>query len=157
LFHKACRPAVAGAAIILLVAVIEFPDYIRPLRDDSYYMNKEDNPVNRKVGEWIKQNLPENTVLMARKLYVGAYSGRKTVFLPFADYPDVIAYARHKGVDVIVMDEKFKALRPSLEFLFEEWGGHEELVPIVTAFNDKGQKTILYKVSADGTGGDNPR
>ena len=146
LLHKARYPAVAAAAIVLLVAALELPSYIRPLREADYYQPLEDNVANRKVGEWIKQNLPKDVTLMARKLYVGAYSGRKTVFLPYADYPDVIAYARQKGVDVIVMDEKFKALRPQLEFLFDESSPPGDLVPIHTVYNEKGQKIILYKI-----------
>ncbi len=146
LLHKARNPAIAVAAIVLLVAALELPAYTRPLREADYYQRLEDNVVNRKVGEWIKQNLPKDVTLMARKLYVGAYSGRKTVFLPYADYPNVIAYARQKGVDVIVMDEKFKALRPQLGFLFEDSISLPDLVPIFTTKNEKGQKIILYKI-----------
>jgi 4-amino-4-deoxy-L-arabinose transferase-like glycosyltransferase len=143
---KMRNPSMAMAAVVVFVAALDAPAYLQPLRDPNYFQYKEDDPINRTVGEWIRQNLSKDTTLMARKKYVGAYSGRRIVFLPFADYPDMIAYARHKGVDIIVMDEKFKALRPQLEFLFDESGHPEDLVPIYSAHNEKGQKIILYKL-----------
>lgn len=145
---KIRNPIMAMAAVVVFVAALDAPAYLQPLRDPNYFQYKEDDPINRTVGEWIRQSLSRDTTLMARKKYVGAYSGRRIVFLPFADYPDVIAYARHKGVNVIVMDEKFKALRPQLDFLFQEHGRLEDLDPIIAFHNDKGQEIILYKVLA---------
>jgi len=141
------KPAVIIAGIILLVAFFESPPYIRLVSHPGFVIRKdEDDLANLKVAKWIRENLPEDTTLMARKLFIGAYAHRKMVVLPFADYKDVIAYARLKGVDIIVMDEKFKQLRPQLAFLFDQPGKLEDLIPIFTIKNDKGQKIILYKV-----------
>jgi hypothetical protein len=141
------KPAVVITGILIVVAFFESPPYIRLLSQDGYVIRKhEDDLANLKAAEWIKENLPENTTLMARKSFIAAYANRRTVVLPFADYKDVITNARLKGVDVIVMDEKFKQLRPQLAFLFDQPGELEDLVPIFTTLNDKGQKIILYKV-----------
>ncbi|MGH7900753.1 MAG: ArnT family glycosyltransferase [Thermodesulfobacteriota bacterium] len=142
------KPAVVIVGILLLVAFFESPPYIRLVSHPGFVIRKdEDDLANLKVAEWIRESLPEDTTIMVRKLFIGAYANRKTVVLPFADYKDVISYARLKGVDVIVMDEKFKQLRPQLAFLFDEHPGYlEDLIPIFTTENDKGQKIILYKV-----------
>ena len=141
------KPAVIITCILLVVAFFESPPYIRLLSQDGYVIRKEeDDLANLKVAEWIRENLPEDTTLMARKKFLGAYAHRNIVVLPFADYEDVVAYARLKGVNVLVMDEKFKDLRPQLAFLFDRPGTLEDLIPIFTTLNSKGQKIILYKV-----------
>jgi len=58
----------------------------------------------------------------------------------------VIGYGRKKGVDVIIMDEKFKALRPQLVSLFEQAANFEDLIPIFTTEREKKNKIILYKL-----------
>lgn len=141
------KPTVIIAGILLLVAFFEAPPYIRLVSNHGYVIRKdEDDLANLRVAKWIRENLPEDTAIMVRKLFIGAYANRKTVVLPFADYKDVVAYARLKGVDIIVMDEKFKSLRPQLAFLFDQPGRLEDLTPIFITQNDKGQKIILYKV-----------
>jgi 4-amino-4-deoxy-L-arabinose transferase-like glycosyltransferase len=140
------KPAVIIAAILLLVAFVEFPTFIRPIRDRGFYQNMEDDVVNRKVAEWIKKNLPEDTILMSRKAFIPVYANRKFVMLPFADYKDLIAYSRLKGVNVIIMDEKYKQVRPQLAFLLGQPDQLKDLVPIYATQNEKGQKIILYKL-----------
>jgi len=140
------KPAVIIASTIMLVAALEFPSYARPLREADYYKGLEDDVVNRKVAEWVKGNLPDDVKIMARKAFIAAYANRKWIRLPYADYQDVIDYARLKGVHVVIMDEKFKAVRPQLAFLFEQRGPLEELSPIFATQNERGQKIILYKV-----------
>lgn len=140
------KPAVTITSTIMLVAALEFSAYARPLLQADYYQKLEDDVVNRRVAEWVKGNLPDDVKIMARKAFIPAYANRKWIRLPYADYQDVIDYARLKEVDVVIMDEKFKVLRPQLVFLFEQPGPLEELSPIFTTQNERGQKIILYKV-----------
>lgn len=140
------KSAVIIPAIILLVALFETPTFIRPIREKDYYQQMEDDVVNRNVAEWIKKNLPSDTIMMSRKAFIPVYADRKFLMLPFADYQDVIAYSRVKGVNVIIMDEKYNPSRPQLAFLFEKPDQLKDLVPIFTIQNRKGQKIILYKL-----------
>lgn len=145
------KPTFVIAAILLLVSFFESPPYIRLVNHPGFVIRKdEDDLANLEVAKWIRENLPEDTTLMARKLFLGAYAHRRMVVLPFADYKDVVSYARLKGVDIIVMDEKFKHLRPQLAFLFDQPGKLEDLVPVFTTQNSKGQRIILYKVLPEG-------
>jgi hypothetical protein len=140
------KPAVAMGGIVLLVTLLQMPGFLEPLRDPGYYDHYEDDPVNRTVADWIRRNLPEDSVLMERKTFIGMYADRKQVSLPFADYADMITYGRYHGVNVIIMDEKFKAIRPQLAFLFDEAKPPEDLVPIYEIQNKFGKKIILFKL-----------
>ncbi|HET6464430.1 MAG TPA: glycosyltransferase family 39 protein [Nitrospiria bacterium] len=140
------KPAMVTGGIVLLVTLLQMPGFLEPLRDPGYFDRYEDDPVNKVVADWIRKNLPADTVLMERKTFIGMYADRKQVELPFADYADMITYARYQGVNVIVMDEKFKAIRPQLAFLFDAAKPPDDLVPIYETQNKSGKKIILYKL-----------
>jgi hypothetical protein len=146
IFRRSFRVSVG---IVLLVCVFGFPDYIRPFREDNFYDQLEDDPVNRRVGEWIKTNLPKDATLMARKAFIAAYADRKHIPLPFAEYPDVIEYARIKGVDVMIIEEKTRRIRPSLAFLLEQSPDVQDLIRVFSTQSDKGDKIIVYRVLPD--------
>lgn len=89
---------------------LELPPYISPLLQSDYYKNQNTsvNVVNRKITECIKKNLPESKNIMANRAFFPFYANKKWIPLPYADYQDVIEYARRNRVDIVVINEKLK-------------------------------------------------
>ena len=74
---------------------------------------------HRTVGEWLGKGLaaPE-TVIMSRYPALAFHAGAKWVPTPNAEWQDILPYARHKGVDLFIVDERETTeLRPQLDFL----------------------------------------
>lgn len=70
------------------------------------------------AGKWIAENTDLDDRIMARSQIVEYYSHRTTVALPYTDYPQMLAYGRHYGVQYLVLDANTAAnLRPQYEFL----------------------------------------
>ena len=70
------------------------------------------------AGKWIAENTELNDRIMARSQIVEYYAHRTTIALPYTDYPQMLAYGRHYGVQYLVLDANTAAnLRPQFEFL----------------------------------------
>ena len=70
------------------------------------------------AGQWVAENTELNDRIMARSQIVEYYSHRTTIALPYTDYPQMLAYGRHYGVQYLVLDANTAAnLRPQFEFL----------------------------------------
>jgi hypothetical protein len=81
---------------------------------------------HRLVGEWLAEHAEPGDTLMTRNQVTEHYAGLEIVPLPAASMDEVVAFARHYGVDWIVVDEyRLRHLRPQLDPLFEAgpWQG----------------------------------
>ncbi len=65
---------------------------------------------------------------------------------PRADYGDYLAYARRKGADYLLVDEReLLVLRPHLSFLLDDAHPPVELEPVFKSRDGKGL-TIVYRI-----------
>ena len=72
----------------------------------------------RRAGEWINANTAPDDRLMARSMVVEFYADRATAPIPYGSYDEILRFARHYGVEYLVVDPStYNRLRPQLSFL----------------------------------------
>jgi hypothetical protein len=75
----------------------------------------------RRAGEWVAENTDPDDLVVTRSMVVDFYADRPTVALPYAELPQVLAYARHYGARYIVADSAhIRRFRPQLLMLLDE-------------------------------------
>jgi len=142
--HAATRRAQTLGALALVAVVTIFFGIIhgRTVRtgmNDLSYAHKA-------AGLWLKENTPTDAAIMSRDLAVSLYAERGFVASPRADYGDYLAYARRKGADYLLVDEReLLVLRPHLSFLLDDAHPPVELEPVFKSRDGKGL-TIVYRI-----------
>ncbi len=72
------------------------------------------------AGEWIAAHTRPDDRVMTRSMVVEYYSHRQSMAMPYADLPEIIAYARYYGAQYLVADwYTVDRLRPQLRVLRE--------------------------------------
>jgi 4-amino-4-deoxy-L-arabinose transferase-like glycosyltransferase len=103
-WRRSLQALLAVLAVVAMVAAV-------PGRDPRSSLPE---PVEqRAVGQVLAATAPEARV-MTRSMTVRYYLGRRTVPFPYGTPEQVVAYACRKKVDLIVLDERVRALRPPL-------------------------------------------
>ncbi len=143
----------AGAVVLAtlgILLILEFRPYVYAVRNpDTLTRGKEDHPVHREVAAWVRANLPEDSRLIARKLFIPAYAARPSLPLPLAGYGETVEFARQRGGDVLVAEERFFRLRPELQFLLEEDARTPGLRRLYENREVPGRTVVLYEVLPD--------
>jgi len=67
---------------------------------------------HRLVGEYLQPIVPRDTVIMSRYPAIAFHADTQWVPTPSASWAEVVRYARHKGVDYLVLDEREVDIRP---------------------------------------------
>jgi hypothetical protein len=103
-WRRGLQGLLAVLAVVAMVAAVPGRDPRSPLPE----------PVEqREVGQVLAATAPEARV-MTRSMTVRYYLGRRTVPFPYGTPEQVVGYACRKKVDLIVLDERVRALRPPL-------------------------------------------
>jgi hypothetical protein len=77
-----------------------------------------DGSDQRAAGEWIAAHTQPDDRIMTRSMVVEYYSHRQSMAMPYADLPEMIAYARYYGAQYLVADwYTVDRLRPQLRVL----------------------------------------
>ena len=100
-------------AIIILSILIQLPQSLKPER-----RHREDQ---KTVGLWLKENTPENAVIMSNSPQEVFYAERAFVWLPPGiptslgpgrSYREIIQYAKQKGVKYVLINKNTRELNP---------------------------------------------
>ncbi|NLG49443.1 MAG: glycosyltransferase family 39 protein [Chloroflexi bacterium] len=67
---------------------------------------------HRLVGEYLQPTVSRDTVIMARYPAIAFHADTQWVPTPSASWAETLRYARHKGVDYFVLDEREVDIRP---------------------------------------------
>lgn len=117
---KAIRYAIIPLAVgMILISWI--PQLgLFPLNLNKPRANKEAFiDTDKEVGRWMKENLPHQVRVMARKPFIPYYA-EATWFSTPSTHAEIIEFAGQNGIDYLVIDRKFDYyLRPELRFLFK--------------------------------------
>jgi len=85
----------------------------------------------KRAGLWLKENVDHPPALMsynkAVDFYAGNYNIRTGASLSNDDFDRVLAYARHRHAEYVVLDQRYAARFPKLNFLLQETGFPEDL------------------------------
>ena len=77
------------------------------------------------ASEWIRDNLPSESVIMSRKPVVTNYvSQRTSIIIPTAPYADIVEYAQQHGVTHFLMTDLERSGLPNLKQGLEVYADH---------------------------------
>lgn len=109
------RGALAGVLVMLAVlAVLAFRG------NRAGWWHPTEHTDQRLAGEWIEENTDSDDLIMTRSMVVAYYAERPNLATPYADYAQILAFARHYGTQYLVADSASTArLRPQLRDLLE--------------------------------------
>lgn len=102
--------------------------------------------VYRDVGAWMKSNLPADSKIMARKPWVPFYAGMEQVALPFEPWDRIQKYAKYRGADYLVADQKVIGSRDAVKFLFDEIVSSKDVRRIYGVKGPDGNSIIIYQM-----------
>lgn len=122
-------------SLIPLIALIPF----------HYY---SDQPTEHKeAGLWMKENVPQNPVIMAKRPYIAFYAEGTYIPLPYANYTRMMKYAKIHHVKYIVMDEKETSkVRPQLAFLLDETKAPKDDLKLIYKDSNIHNKLLIYEL-----------
>jgi len=143
--------------VVALISLAHFPEalsYVETVRNpERLAAGRGDHPIHREVGAWIDSHLPPDAVLMSRKGFIPLYANREDTELPFAEYEDVIYYARATGVEYLIMQDRQRWARPQLDSLFETPTEFPELELVYTNQSVPKRGVLIFRIrSADEVG-----
>jgi hypothetical protein len=102
---------------------------------------------HKAAGEWLRHQDPSHPLVMNRKSYVGFYADGDTVITPYADYKDLLVYARAKHVEYLVVDDRYTLpVRPGLRFLLDGAGTPGELERIYETKEPAGARIAIFRL-----------
>ena len=100
--------------IVLIVAILS----LIPMMITIYHSNY---PVEHKeAGLWLGENSPGDSIILSRDPWVSFYSERIWLPLPYANYSQLLYYAKYHKATHIIIDRRIVELRPELAFLMDK-------------------------------------
>ncbi|NIR51214.1 hypothetical protein GWO43_21625 [candidate division KSB1 bacterium] len=109
------------------------------------------DPVEQKrAGLWLKEHATAQKIIMSRNhavdFYAGNYDIKQSVTIPKSSFERVLEYAKHRGVNYLVLNERYKESYADLRFLLET---DNEVPGLKLVYEDKdinGLVTKIYRV-----------
>jgi hypothetical protein len=138
---KMVKPANLLLFFIVLSLLAQLPQSLRPER-----RHRADQ---KKVGIWLKQNTPEDAIIMSNSPIETFYAERAFVALPSEkpgnprrSYDEMIEFARKKGIRYILIDQNTQELNPDFIASIRK----EDLKECYKHEEKDGDWIILYEV-----------
>jgi hypothetical protein len=106
------RPVLAGAVALLVLSSVQAFD------GQAGWGHPTDQTDHMQAGRWVAAHTRPGDRIMARSMVVEYYAHRPTVAIPDTDYEGILRFARHYGVQYLVLDQNTTGrLRPQLVLL----------------------------------------
>ncbi len=130
------------AAAILLFCALLLPRTIATVTSTGSFRQ-----AHRTVGEWLGKGVATSeTVIMSRYPALAFHAGARWVPTPNAAWEEILPYARHKGVDLFIVDERETAeLRPQLDHLVRLEGLPPEL-EVVRVDESEPERLVVFRI-----------
>lgn len=104
----------------------------------------------KETGDWLKANAEHTPVLMsynkAVDFYAGQFDIRKTATFSYDTVDRIVEYAAHRGVDYMIIDERYQDEFPNLIGLFNRKDVPKELKPVYDQIDISGLRVIIYQL-----------
>ena len=100
---------------------------------------------HRVVGEALHDQVTRDTVLMSRYPAIAFHADTRWVPTPNASWPEVLTYARHKGVHYFAIDQRELRYRPQLANLVTGDQTPAQLERVYRTVVD-GERMIVYRL-----------
>lgn len=104
----------------------------------------------KEAGDWLRANVDHTPVLMsynkAVDFYAGQFDIRKTATFSGDSIDRIVQYAAHRGVDYLVLDERYQDAFPKLVDLFHQKDVPGELTLVYEHVSASGLRVIIYQL-----------
>lgn len=115
-----------------------------PAANYEYSVEEIRRPVEI-ISEVAKRELGRQPVVTARKNYIAYYSGAQTVYLPYAEYGELVQYLRLNNVDFLYLSYDLIDDYPFLR-KFEQGRDLQDFNLLFEGANARGGKIQLYRL-----------
>lgn len=131
----------AIVVLVLIVSVSKHFEKIKKRCDDITVHSTAEE-----VGVWIKGNLSQNQIIMARAPNISFYANGKWLLIPHDEYARIIKFAHFRNADLMIIDNyNIPKKRPQLSFLLNE-EVPDELELIYEWNKDDRFRTLVYRI-----------
>jgi 4-amino-4-deoxy-L-arabinose transferase-like glycosyltransferase len=154
-FSKRINVLSSNTAFVLMAAAFLLLTFAPELgRVVSRHSDSRDvwaDPVEQKIaGRWLKENVSGPKIIMSRNHAVDVYAGnfdiKESVTIPKGSFERVLAYAKHKRVNYLLINERYTKFYPELSFLLETTDATSGLNLIYDKKDPSGLITRIFKV-----------
>lgn len=127
--------------VIVLLSLISMTALI------PFYFYQYQPTEHKEAGLWMKENVPQNPVIMAKRPCIAFYAEGTFIPLPYANYTEMMKYAKYHHVKYIVMDEKETAkVRPQFAFLLDETKAPKDDLKLIYKDSNTHNKILIYEL-----------
>lgn len=124
--------------IILIIVILS----LLPMMITIYHTNY---PVEHKeAGLWMKDNASPESLILSRDPWVSFYSERIWLPLPYANYSQMLTYARYHNATHLIIDKRIGELRPELAFLMDKNEANKNDLQLI--YENNRHNILVYKV-----------
>lgn len=138
-------------AAVFVLAASFLPEFGKIIVRDPFSPDYWTPPMEQKIaGRWIAKYAKGKPVLMSRyqsvDIYAGNYDIHQSITIPDNAIDRVVAYARNRGVQFIVLNERYKRDNPKIAFLYKNDTAPPGLKQIYAKHDPSGYLTKIYEV-----------
>lgn len=143
---------VSNIFVGVLVFTLSFlPEFGKIVSRNPFSPDYWTPPMEQRIaGEWLKKHTDGPPVLMSRyqsvDIYAGNYDIHQSITIPDNAIERVVAYARNRGVQFIVLNERYKKDNPKITYLYESDIAPLGLKQIYAKRDASGYLTKIYQV-----------
>ena len=143
---------IAQLAVVLIVFIgLYAPELGKIIVRNPWASDYWADPVEQKIaGKWLKEHTDKTPIIMSRghtvDFYAGNYNIAESVTIPKNELSRILTYARYRGVDYLVLNERYKESYPQLASLLEDEKVPEGLKLVYKNEIKPGLKTVIFKV-----------
>jgi len=143
-----------GIVLFFILGAVFLPELgkvmIRDRWSDDYFADPIEQ---RTAGLWLKEHTSSTPIIMSRNhtvdFYAENYNIAESVTIPQNDLNRVLSYAKYRGVDYIVLNERYKKDFPLIAHLLEEKDIPNDLKLVYTDQDKSKLRTVIYQLVKD--------
>ncbi len=137
--------------VVFFLLLSYVPGLIKIVSDNSVSPDIGAKPVEyKKAGLWIKEHCEKTPIVMSHYQTVSYYAGNfniaESVSIPFDTIERILEYAKYRGVDYIVLSERYVELFPRIRPLFYMKNIPGQLKAVYNFESKAGLKVVIYKL-----------
>lgn len=145
--HNKIVPVIILCTLMFSVFIPRFMKIV--LRNPNSPDYLADPVEQKKGGLWLKENSEKIPIIMSRShvvdFYAGNYSIHQSVSIPQNSLERIRQYAKHRSVDYLVVNERYKKDYLQISYLLEENSVPEGLELVYKDCTKAGLKTVIYR------------
>ncbi len=141
------RPDLLYPLLLIIVSIIALCESVIASAQQPA-MRRDYDPVEyRIVGNWIKEHYGPGQRILAYSAQLAYYAEAESVAMPYATPEEVMRYAKHRQIDLIVVDERYiRPRRKPVSPLLDPANAPSGLRLIYNEVLPTGKRVIVYQM-----------